>query len=240
MLLKIASLVERRRFLVVAVTVAVGAAGALVNVGDDLGFSPVPLVGGVVLVSIVLSVAAYALPRPKVLFARPGVPAFETGGDLSLLALTPGMVAVGSAWVGSGIHSLHAHAPDRSFQVLTILLAVSVLTFCAGVVWRSPGVRLRPDGIAGRQLFGSLFVPWDALPAVADVRPSRLALAYARPELVRRRGLWPLGRHGVPVAGADAAFLGQAIQYYSGHAVHRADIGTEAEWLRLRGLLTGA
>ncbi|XVV08547.1 hypothetical protein ACQP2X_27280 [Actinoplanes sp. CA-131856] len=237
MLLKIALLVERRRRLLVGVTV--GLAVALVSVGGDLGFAVVPLVGGVLLVSIVLSVAAYAAPRPKVLFARPGLPAFETGADLSQVALLPGMVALSCAWVAGGIHARHAGAPDWSLQVLTILLAVSALAFCAAVAWRSPAVRLGPDGIVARQLYGSLVVPWDALPAIAEVRPYRLGLHYGHPELVRRRGVWPLGLHGIPVTGVDTAFLGAAIQFYSQNGDQRAAIGTEDEWRRLRGLLTG-
>ncbi|XVU29741.1 hypothetical protein ACQPZJ_22455 [Actinoplanes sp. CA-054009] len=225
MLLEIALLVERRRRILVGVTVAL--AVALVSVGGDLGFAAVPLVGGVLVVSIVLSVAAYAAPRPKVLFARPGVPALETGFDLSLAALLPGMVALSCAWVAGGIHAIHARTADWSFQVLTILLAVAALAFCAGVAWRMPAVRLGPDGIEARQLFGSLVVPWDAQPAVAEVRPYRLVLTYGRPELVRRRGAWPLGLHGIPVTGVDAAFLGSVIQHYAGNAGRRAGIGAE-------------
>ncbi|SNY70091.1 hypothetical protein SAMN05421748_13713 [Paractinoplanes atraurantiacus] len=222
--------VDRRRRLFVAAVVV--PACALVSVGGDLGVAAVPLVGGVLLVSIVLSVAAYAAPRPEVLFARPGVPAFETGADLSVLALVPGLVALSSAWVAGGIH---ARASDWSFQLLTGFLGVWALAFCAAVAWRSPTVRLRSDGVEARQLFGGLFVPWEARPTVADMRPYRLALTYGRPELVRRRGWWPLGPHGIPVTGVDAGFLGQVIQYYGQDAGRRAGIGTGDE----RGLLTG-
>ncbi|MFG1991119.1 hypothetical protein ACGFJ7_14210 [Actinoplanes sp. NPDC048988] len=228
MLLRIMLLFDRRRRLFMGATVAVGC--GLVSFGDDFVFAVFPVILAVLLVSVVVSVVAYASPQPRVLLTRPGVPAFETGADVSAVVLLPGLIALGSAWVGGEVH---AHAGAWSFGVLALLLL-------AVVAWRSPMVRLRPGGIEARRPFGSLVVPWDALPALAEVRRSRLTLTFGRPELVRRRGLWPLGTHSIPVTGVDAAFLGRAIESYSRNAGHRADIGREREWRRLQESLAGA
>jgi hypothetical protein len=56
-------------------------------------------------------------------------------------------------------------------------------------------------------------------------------LAYARPELVRRRGVVPGRRLGID--GVHAWFIADVIRHYVDHPQHRAAIGEQAEYQRL-------
>jgi hypothetical protein len=101
------------------------------------------------------------------------------------------------------------------------------------------GVRLSPEGIVGRQIPGSLFVPWEALatPCSAYAHDAHQVTLYlARPELVRRRGLRFGGPALLPAAGVDAELLARAIQEYSNRADTRSAIGSEPELDRLQAI----
>jgi hypothetical protein len=87
------------------------------------------------------------------------------------------------------------------------------------------GVRLTPDGITDRQVYSRLFVPWEALatPEAAVARDKhQVVLRFARPGLVRRRGLRLDGRAALPAAGVDADLLARTINEYANHAAARA------------------
>lgn len=85
----------------------------------------------------------------------------------------------------------------------------------------------------------SVEVPWEALapsqPARPNLRSKSLTLSYARPDLVRLRGLvWSLRTDTV-----HSWFIADAIRYYLDHPEHRAAIGTPAEYDRLQQTLRG-
>jgi hypothetical protein len=107
---------------------------------------------------------------------------------------------------------------------------------------RSQGVQLRPAGLVAIRLFGALVVPWEALapgyPLPIPAKASRLPLTYARPELVRRRGL-TRGRRSIYISHIHAGFLAAAIRYYVAYPQHRAAIGTQSEHDRLLHALAG-
>ncbi|MFG2106163.1 hypothetical protein [Micromonospora chersina] len=80
---------------------------------------------------------------------------------------------------------------------------------------------------------------WDAVVVAFCGRPLRpaartkiLALTYARPELVRRRGL-VLGHQLLSIDNVAGWFIADAIRHYVTHPERRAAIGTEAEYGRL-------
>lgn len=101
------------------------------------------------------------------------------------------------------------------------------------------GVRLSPDGIVDRQVFGSLFVPWDALATPCSAYPHdahQVTLYLAHPELGRRRGRWIGGPASLPAAGVDAELLARAIHEYSNRADLRSSIGSEAELDRIKAI----
>jgi hypothetical protein len=128
----------------------------------------------------------------------------------------------------------------------TALVAVSV----AGSWNPGPSYELTPAGIHTRAMFGSWFIPWEALytggplrPELGGLTPSPVRLAVARPELVRCKGL--IGRfasrqHPVlpAVEKAHPWLLADAIRWYAEHPEHRADIGTQEEHDRLISTVT--
>lgn len=120
--------------------------------------------------------------------------------------------------------------------MLPFLLLVGVgLHIAAG--WRGLSVQLRPEGVYQRDFAGSLTVPWEALapgrPSRPGVRASTLALTYARPELVRRRGILVLGGRRLRIDNVHPWFIADAIRQYVDHPQHRAAIGEPAEYQRL-------
>ncbi|MET7970872.1 hypothetical protein [Micromonospora sp. NPDC005305] len=120
-------------------------------------------------------------------------------------------------------------------STLDVAFAVSWLVLVALLVveaWRGHGVQLRPHGIRQSSVLGSLTVPWKALPAArvrprAD-RPSVLRMAFAKPLLVRRRGI-PWSRNALRTDNVDTGFLATAIRHYVCHPEHRPAIGSEAD-----------
>ncbi|MFU8873993.1 hypothetical protein [Micromonospora sp. SL4-19] len=77
----------------------------------------------------------------------------------------------------------------------------------------------------------SVVVPWAALAPGRPPRPqpgdTLLRLAYARPELLRRRGLrWRLDQF--PFGPVHPWFLNDVVRYHADRPGHRAAIGSEA------------
>ncbi|MFG2039625.1 hypothetical protein [Dactylosporangium sp. NPDC048998] len=129
-----------------------------------------------------------------------------------------------------------------TFGLLTIVLGVLTVPLIAAV-WRDVGVQLRPSGLVDRSALGTVTVPWDALSAssLPPTTPSATSvrLTYARPELVRVRGL-PFSRRRIRTDGVNALFLVHAINHYLMHPQRRQAIGTEAEYGDLLSALHGA
>jgi hypothetical protein len=137
--------------------------------------------------------------------------------------------------------NLIAHLVTGSVFVLAGLVVVlSAVTVVA--VWRGVGVQLRPDGLVDRTPLGTLVVPGEALapgyPLPVPPAASHLTLTYARPELVRRRGL-VVFRRLVQTSNVDTMFLVHAIRYYLDHPQHRPLIGTQAEYDDLLPAVSG-
>jgi hypothetical protein len=153
------------------------------------------------------------------------------------------MIFAAAAYVASRLSAdqlpPQAHSPGLNLLIGVLVVVSAVYTVA---LWRGVlGVQLRPDGLVARGPFGTLTVPWDALapgyPLPARPAATGLTVAYARPELVGRRGL--IRRQRIPVDHVDPLFLGSAIAYYVSHPQHRPAIGTEAEYERLRHTLPG-
>ncbi len=176
--------------------------------------------------------------HPAKLVARPEVPAFDVPTNPALVLGVTGFTFLVAMQLTGLVWEIAAD-PDFWFAVVPAVLHASLLA----VFWRSAlgrfGVRLSPDGIADRQVFGSLFVPWDVLatPCSAYAHDAQQVTLYlAHPELVRRRGLRHGGTTSLPAAGVDAELLARAIHEYSNRADLRSAIGSEAELDRFQAI----
>lgn len=69
-------------------------------------------------------------------------------------------------------------------------------------------------------------------------RLSTLRMAFAEPQLVRRRGI-PWSRNALRTDNVDARFLAAAIRHYVCHPEHRAAIGSHEGYQRLLAELPG-
>ncbi|MFF4893334.1 hypothetical protein [Micromonospora chersina] len=184
-----------------------------------------------------LAALAWRRSQPAALLVKPEVRAFATAPSASQIAMAVGLMFVALLSLGTG----HL-AGEGLFLVLPFLLLVGVgLHLAAG--WRGVAVELRPDGVHQRDVTGSLTVPWEALtpgrPSRPAARAATLALTYAQPDLVRRRGILRLGRR-LRVDNVHPWFIADTIRYYVDHPQHRAAIGEPAEYQRLLHALTSA
>ena len=175
--------------------------------------------------------------HPAKLAARPAVPAFD-------VPVSPGVVLGAAGYTLLGVTALGMLTSDIEAATTDVWFSASIAALWAGLLaafWSCAlgpfGVRLTPDGIVERQVFGSLFVPWDALATPLSAYPhdaQEVALYLAQPELVRRRGLRLGSPALLPAAGVDAELLARAIHEYSNRADLRSAMGSEAELDRLR------
>lgn len=182
-----------------------------------------------------LAALAWRRPQPAALLVKPEVRAFATEPSASQISMAAGLTFLASLILGT-----RHPAGEGLFMVLPFLLLVGVgLHLAAG--WRGVAVELRPDGVYQRDFTGSLTVPWEALapgrPSRPAVKAATLALTYAQPDLVRRRGILPLGRR-LRVDNVHPWFIADTIRYYVDHPQHRAAIGEPAEYQRLWHALT--
>lgn len=188
----------------------------------------------------VLSVLALRRSRPAALLVKPEVRAFATEPGASQILMAVTLMFLASQLLVTG-HL--GEVAEGLFMVLPVLLLVAVGVQVASG-WRGVSVELRPDGVCQRDVTGSLMVPWEALapghPFQPAVGVATLALAYAQPDLVRRRGILPLGRRRLRIDNVHAWFIADAIRYYVDHPQHRAAIGEPAEYQRLWHALTSA
>lgn len=224
---------HRRLILTVALALAVALA-----VGRRLSFLLDMILGGatilVVLLAFPLALLALLRPRPAALLVKPAAQAFATAPSASHVYMAVGYAFLASLILGTG------HLPAGLLIAIVFLYPVTVgLQVAAG--WRGPSVELRPDGVCQRDFAGSLTVPWEAMapghPSRPAVRASTLTLTYARPELVRRRGIVP-SRRRLRIDNVHAWLIADAIRHYVDHPQHRAAIGEPAEYHRLWQALT--
>ncbi|MEU9510429.1 hypothetical protein AB0D32_29585 [Micromonospora sp. NPDC048170] len=182
-----------------------------------------------VMVLLLLSLLGLRGRRPAGLLVKPAVPALAVAPNTSYIYLAMGLTFLGSLLLGSG--------DEPRYLVIPYLVLVGVNVAFA---WGGDSIELQPDGIHRRLFLGSLSVPWDALAPGTPSRPpvdaSVLTLAYARPELVRRRGVVPSQR--LSIADIHAWFIADVIRHYVDHPQHRAAIGEQVEYERLWQALT--
>ncbi|MET7399055.1 hypothetical protein ABZS66_36805 [Dactylosporangium sp. NPDC005572] len=235
--------------------VAAGSVGAQLLTSPESGVRhAIPaLLSLVVLASSTLAVAAWVRPRPAAFAVDARNSAFRT-------LPSPGHVynAATSALISAAQVAMQLIRPDAeqdpafdrpSWHLLTgvldglsvVLVALSIVLILA--VWRGIDVQLRPEGLVSRDPFGTLTVPWEALAADSLPRTgptsTSLLLTYARPDLVRRRGL-PFSRRRIRTDTVNALFLVDAVHHYLASPQHRQSIGTAAGYDALLGALFGA
>ncbi|OKI84558.1 hypothetical protein [Micromonospora sp. CB01531] len=192
------------------------------------------------ILTAVLGALALRRSRPAALLVKPEVRAFATAPSASqiLIAVTLTFLTshlLGTRYLGEVFGGL--------FMVLPFLLLVAVGVQVASG-WRGISIELRPEGVCQRDVTGSLMVPWEALapgrPFQPAVGAATLALTYAQPDLVRRRGILPLGRRRLRIDNVHPWFIADAIRYYVDHPQHRAAIGEPSEYQRLWHALMSA
>jgi hypothetical protein len=175
--------------------------------------------------------------HPAKLAARPAVPAFDVPANPGVILGATGYTFLGVTALGILTSDIEAATTDVWFSAsIAALWAGLLAAFWSSALGRS-GVRLTPDGIVDRQVFGSLFVPWDALATPLSAYPhdaQQVTLYLAHPELIRRRGLRLGSPTMLPAAGVDAELLARVIHEYSNRPDIRSAMGSEAELHRLR------
>ena len=192
------------------------------------------------LAALLLAVVVMGV-RPAYFVVRPQVPAFATPGPAWTVFFALGYLGPASTHIGALVRSTRQGTLstfDVVFDVLWVVLAALVVTWA----WRGQGVRLHPSGVRQTWALGSLTVPWEALlppqiPPAADRRPW-FPMRIMEPHLVRRRGI-PRSRRASRTDNVDPGFLAAVIGHYVAHPEHRAAIGTQAEYERLRAALAG-
>lgn len=225
---------HRRLILTVALALAVA-----LPLGRRLSFLPDGILGAatalVALLAIALGLFAWLRPRPAALLVKPAVRAFATAPSASQVYMAVGYAFLASLILGTG----HLPTPGLLIALPVLYLVIVGVHVAAG--WRGLSVQLRPEGVCQRDFAGSLTVPWEALSPGRPSRPranaSTLTLTYARPELVRRRGLVP-SRRWLRIDNVHAWFIADAIRHYVDHPQHRTAIGEPAEYHRLWQALT--
>ncbi|MFD1373400.1 hypothetical protein [Actinoplanes sichuanensis] len=170
--------------------------------------------------------------HPAKLVARPEASAFDVPVGPSAVLAATGQTFFVFFLLGGPVRAV---AADEGLWWLAAILAV-LLTGQLAAFWRAAlgrfGTRLTPDGIEFRDVFGSLFLPWQALATPRSARPrdaQQVTLHLAHPELVRRRGFRYSGPALLPAAGVDAQLLARAIHEYANDADLRSTIGSTAE-----------
>lgn len=168
--------------------------------------------------------------HPAVLVARPPVPALEVPPNPWMVLGAAGYTLLSARLIGEAFL-------DDGFSVgIAVFAGLCTIAFWTAALGRF-GVRLYPEGIASREVFGSVFVPWEALggprPAFA-YHVQQVTLTVADPARIRRRGL----RFGDPAklsaAGVSAELLARAIHEYANRPELRPAIGTEEELARFQ------
>ncbi len=226
---------HRRAALAAGITAATAAWGALVLSDEAGGFLTGLYLGaaGCLLAAGVTGVADRR--RAGRDFTVDGG-AFGTHRGATIVLAGLAHIALIAAFGGPGMWLLRSGGFDPAWLVLLVLTAAPFPVYAAGL-WRGVGVTLTAHGLRVDRLAGTLSVPWAALEPGDAARPltggREVALRYARPDLVRARGLVPV-RDRFLVEGTTSGFTAAAVRHYAAHPDRRAAIGTAAEHDRLR------
>ena len=161
------------------------------------------------LVAVLIMIATTGRGKSPALVVRPDVPSFDSPLNATGTALALAFTLMAGGQVGSLFD--RNRPPDLRIDnvVLTVLFALVAALHLIGA-WHGLRVRLEPDGLRWRTPARSVVVPWAAPAPGGPPRPklsdTALRLAYAHPELVRRRGPgWRLDR--LPVGQVHPWFL---------------------------------
>ena len=161
------------------------------------------------------------LVRDGAFTTPPNANAVLSAGMGTVMPVVLAALAVNEAHLSNGV--------DR-IQIAVVVLLLLLLPLQWYSVLGPFGVFLGPDGVLDRQPFGSIFVPWEAVPA-AKPTSSGIKLRVVHPELVVRRGFRP----GTTIrTGADRGFTAWAINLYAARPDYRQAIGTNDGLLRLK------
>lgn len=227
-----------RRLFLIGVLVLAASLGAAAELGH-YGLALVSL--GLFLGFNALSMLATSRYHPAVLLDEPDEPAIATAASPARVLSAAGFLNLAGLLGAQEVGNIVAREELWQFDVFLVVFLAAAAALLIYVAWGSSAARLRPDGVYDRQPLGSRLIPWEAFdrgyPAV-PVKTTRLALYYQRPELVRRRGVYP-GTQFLTTA-TDANYLAQAIGHYVTHAEQRPAIGAPGEFQRLTNLLAGA
>ncbi|MEU8156014.1 hypothetical protein AB0B94_20350 [Micromonospora sp. NPDC048986] len=233
---KLADAIVRHRHVVLAL-------GLLLVGVNAVASGPTSVVGQRLLILISLAALILAIVimgvRPAYFVVWTQIPAFATPGPAWTVLFALGYLGPASTRVDAMLRSSRQGTLstfDVVLDVLWIVLAALLVTWA----WRGHGVRLHPSGVRQTWPLGSLTVPWEALlapqiPPAAD-RRQWLPMRITEPRLVRRRGI-PRSRGALRTDIVDAGFLAAVIGHYVAHPEHRAAIGSQAEYERLRAAL---
>ncbi|WP_080127887.1 MULTISPECIES: hypothetical protein [unclassified Actinoplanes] len=165
---------------------------------------------------------------PAKLVARPAVPALDTPASPALVLMAASYTSFAALLLTTLIRTVET-VSDVWFAALPVLIIGANLAAVGRLMLTRSGVRLTPDGIEDRRMYGDLFVPWAALtsPDPAHVTGRRqVGLAIARPDLVRVRG-WRVGpRTLLPAVGVDPDVLARTINEYATIPDARSTIGS--------------
>ncbi|MEV4658099.1 hypothetical protein [Micromonospora sp. NPDC049301] len=239
MIAKVSAATVRHRHLVLVLGLLVAAANAA-----TLGFAPTlgprlarPLFV-LALAALVLGVIVMGV-RPAYFVVQPQIPAFATPGPAWTVFFALGFLGPASAHLGALVRSTRQDTLS-TFDVVIDVGWIVLAALAVARAWRAHGVRLHPYGLRQTGTLDSLTLPWEALrapkiPPPAD-RPSWLRMSVAEPQLVVRRGI-PWSRMALRTDNVDAGFLAAVIGHYVSHPEHRAAIGSQVEYERLRAEL---
>ncbi|MEU1248657.1 hypothetical protein [Micromonospora arida] len=190
------------------------------------------------LTALVLAIVVMGV-RPACFVVQPQIPAFATPGPAWTVFFAVGYLGPVSTRINALVRSTREGTLstfDLVFDVLWMVLAALLVAWA----WRGHGVRLHPSGVRQTWALGSLTVPWEALlapqiPPAGNRRPW-LPMRITEPRLVRRYGI-PPSRGALRTDIVDVGFLAAVIGHYVAHPEHRAAIGSQAEYERLRAAL---
>ena len=240
MITRLLAAVGRRRRVILAAGLVLSAGHVLAHLWvPALGRRTFPAMVATMVAFLLLSVVAASWRRPRSFVVQPHVPAFGTPPQPAFVFMALAFLVMGTGMAGNVVRD-RTSEPFLPEHLMELAYA-GVAVIWVALVWRDPGVQLRPDGLWQRGALGSLVVPWEASPTVPTLPPDPNArtvrLTYGRPGVVRRHGLH-LYRHRLRTEAVDPRLITGAIRFYNAHPEHRPAIGTEGEYDRLmRGLL---
>ncbi|GAA2853348.1 hypothetical protein Acy02nite_50620 [Actinoplanes cyaneus] len=231
MMINILEWVARRRVavLVVSLSVAVLLQVLRHTAGDGHSLRLDLVIGVLPVLPLILCAAVVGRTfHPAKLIARPEVPALDVPANPAVVLGSAGYTFFAVFLLGATTQGLVTGLDFAFAAPALVIIGGQLAAFWWAALGRY-GVRLTPDGIIDRQVYGRLFVPWEALATVEPAYPRdahRVVLRVERLDLVRKRGFRAGGRTLLPAAGVSAAFLTHAINQYASHPESRPAIGS--------------